>query len=72
MQLKPDSLYYFQVQDQMNIRQKKFCYFVVHYTNWTEIQKIVYDDTFCSQKMVKNLEHEKYLLLFLNTTISIK
>jgi len=56
MELKPDSHYYFQVQGQMHICQKKFCYFVVHSANWTKIQKIVYNEAFWSQKMVKKLE----------------
>lgn len=56
MELKPDSHYYFQVQSQMHICQKKICYFVVHSANWTEIQKIEYDETFWSQKMVNKLE----------------
>lgn len=56
MELKPDSHYYFQMQGQIHICQKNFCYFVVHSADWTKIQKIVYDEAFWSQKMVKKLE----------------
>ncbi|CAI6373596.1 unnamed protein product [Macrosiphum euphorbiae] len=56
MELKIDHHYYYQVQGQMHISKRKFCYFVVHSKNWTEIQLINYDESFWDNKMIDKLK----------------
>lgn len=56
MELKSDHVYYYQVQGQMHISKRNFCYFVVHSNNWTEIQIIEYNHNFWCEKMVEKLQ----------------
>ncbi|CAI6370821.1 unnamed protein product [Macrosiphum euphorbiae] len=56
MELKIDHHYYYQVQGQMHISKRKFCYFVVHSKNWTDIQLINYDESFWDNKMIDKLK----------------
>ncbi|CAH1721180.1 unnamed protein product [Aphis gossypii] len=56
MELKLDHNYYYQVQGQMKISKRNFCYFVVYSENWIEIQTISFDDSFWSEKMIEKLK----------------
>jgi hypothetical protein len=46
IELKKNHKYYYQVIGQLHITQRKLCYFVIHTTNWTNIQEIKYDKEF--------------------------
>lgn len=49
--LKEDSNYYFQIQGQMHITKRFFCYFFVFTPKWYNLQIINYDDLFWKTKM---------------------
>ncbi|KAL4122933.1 hypothetical protein QTP88_015174 [Uroleucon formosanum] len=51
IELKVDHSYYYQVQEQMQISKRNFCYFVVYSVNWMEIQTISFDDSFWREKI---------------------
>ncbi|KAL4123032.1 hypothetical protein QTP88_015264 [Uroleucon formosanum] len=51
IELKVDHSYYYQVQGQMQISKRNFCYFVVYSVNWMEIQTISFDDSFWREKI---------------------
>jgi len=56
IELKVDHSYYYQVQGQMQISKRNFCYFVVYSTNWMEIQTNNFDDSFWREKMIEKLK----------------
>lgn len=56
MELKKEHNYYYQIQGQMHVSKRKFCYFVVYTANWYKVQIIEYDESFWSNKMVSKLE----------------
>jgi len=56
MELKKEHSYYYQIQGQMHVSKRKFCYFVVYTENWSKVQIIEYDESFWSNKMVRKLE----------------
>lgn len=56
MELKKEHNYYYQIQGQMHVSKRKFCYFVVYTDNWSKVQIIEYDESFWSNKMVSKLE----------------
>jgi len=56
MELKIEHNYYYQIQGQMHVSKRKFCYFVVYTENWCKVQIIEYDESFWSNKMVRKLE----------------
>ncbi|XP_060873116.1 uncharacterized protein LOC132946980 [Metopolophium dirhodum] len=56
MELKVDHSYYYQVQGQMRISKRNFCYFVVYSASWIEIQIITFDDAFWQDKMIEKLK----------------
>ncbi|KAL4104742.1 hypothetical protein QTP88_020024 [Uroleucon formosanum] len=56
MELKKKHNYYYQIQGQMHVSKRKFCYFVVYTANWYKVQIIEYDESFWSNKMVSKLE----------------
>ncbi|KAL4098224.1 hypothetical protein QTP88_022868 [Uroleucon formosanum] len=51
MELKKEHNYYYQIQGQMHVSKRKFCYFVVYTANWYKVQIIEYDESFWSNKM---------------------
>ncbi|KAL4136163.1 hypothetical protein QTP88_007727 [Uroleucon formosanum] len=46
MELKKEHNYYYQIQGQMHVSKRKFCYFVVYTANWYKVQIIEYDESF--------------------------
>lgn len=56
MDLKHDHNYYYQIQGQMYLTKRQFCYFMVFTEKWSIIQIIQYDETFWTEKIVKKLE----------------
>ncbi|KAL4119944.1 hypothetical protein QTP88_012696 [Uroleucon formosanum] len=64
IELKVDHSYHYQVQGQMQISKRHFCYFVVYSVNWMEKQIISFDDSFWREKMFEKLKvfYTEYLL----------
>ncbi|KAJ8887835.1 hypothetical protein PR048_014053 [Dryococelus australis] len=56
--LRRDSNYYYQVQEQLHITGRKYCYFVVYTSRWMTYEVIEKDDEFWSDRM------EQYLCRF--------
>jgi len=44
--LKKDHKYYFQIMGQLRITNRKLCYFVIYTPNWSNTQKIEFDEIF--------------------------
>lgn len=56
IELKHTSNYYYQIQGQIHITKRNVCFFVVYTPQWTEIQKIKYDESFWLSKMQNTLQ----------------
>ncbi|CAI6360038.1 unnamed protein product [Macrosiphum euphorbiae] len=54
-ELKRTHDYYYQIQGQLHISKKSYCYFVVFSQNWIQIEKIVYNDEFWQNEMCTEL-----------------
>ncbi|CAI6373581.1 unnamed protein product [Macrosiphum euphorbiae] len=54
-ELKRTHDYYYQIQGQLHISKKMYCYFVVFSENWIHIEKIVYNDEFWQNEMCTKL-----------------
>lgn len=66
MELKIDHNYFYQVQGQMHISKRKFCYFVVYTKNRIEIQTVNYDESFWNKKMIDKLKMYVLKILYFN------
>ena len=69
--LKTNSNYYYQVQGQLYVCQKKFCYFVVYTFCDLFVQKISIDEEYCTGALLPKLElfYKKYLRPFIASTL---
>lgn len=56
IKLKPRHAYMFQIQGQLHITNKEFCYFVIWTPKGISIEKIYKDDTFWEEKMYPKLK----------------
>lgn len=54
--LKKEHKYYYQIMGQLQITNRKVCYFVIYTPNWTNVQKIEFDEIFWKTKMVDKLK----------------
>jgi len=66
--IKKDHSYFYQVMGQLRVTGRNCCYFVIHTTQWTNIEKIYYESEFWNTKMVDKL---KMYAKFINFTIII-
>lgn len=69
--LKRTSNYYYQVQGQLHICQKKSCYFVVYTFSDLFVEKINYDEEYCTGSLVPKLEtfYTKFFRPFIASTL---
>ncbi|XP_050431087.1 uncharacterized protein LOC126839710 isoform X2 [Adelges cooleyi] len=56
LELKKNHNYYYQIQGQLHMTQRKYCYFVVYTDHWAEVEIITYDDSFWQDQMVQKLQ----------------
>jgi len=64
-ELKRTHDYYYQIQGQLHISKKRYCYFVVFSENWIHIEKIVYNDEFWQNEMYTKLTRSIFKILLL-------
>ncbi|XP_025415583.1 uncharacterized protein LOC112687212 [Sipha flava] len=56
VQLKKESVYYYQIMGQLYITKRTKCYFVVYTEKWLHVQEIFYDHSFWKSKMEEKLK----------------
>lgn len=54
--LKQESNYFYQIQGQLHITERKVCYFFIYTSKWTHLEVIHIDDVFWISKMETRLK----------------